>query len=198
MWLLSISVQCWSLARQRESVRWAHFQLTGLQEYVLNGYRWSLPRPLRSQRRFQGFPTFRPRSDRGWFRFLWFRLSSEHPISERLPVCRHLEKRVAVHFVGRVLGQLQALSGVVLIFRDAVHGIKSTRRNGECSQAPPRRWRVWRGYQRGNALTLSDVRSPVLLIVCQPRFHRGATQTSLPICARLPPFRETVFDLPGR
>ena len=137
MWLLSISVQRWSLARQRESVPWAHFlmSLAGLQNCGPNGYRRFLPEALQSQRRFHGFRTFRPRSDRRRFRLSWFSLSSGHAVSERLPACRHLDKRAAVPLIGRVLGQLQALSGVALIFRDSVHAVKSTRRNGECSEA---------------------------------------------------------------
>ena len=137
MWLLSISAQRWSLARQRESVPWAHFlmSLAGLQNCGPNGYRRFLPEALQSQRRFHGFRTFRPRSDRRRFRLSWFRLSSAHAVSERLPACRHLDKRAAVPLIGHVLGPLQALSGVALIFRDSVHAVKSTRRNGECSEA---------------------------------------------------------------
>ena len=50
----------------------------------------------------------------------------------------------------------------------------------------------------GKALTLLDVRAPTLLDVGHPYAHSGTTQTLLPIYAKLPPLRETVFDLPGR
>ena len=128
---------CSPLRRGAESPRSTargYPSLTGLQDYGPNGYRRSFPGVLRSQRRLPGFAHLRPRGDWRRSRLSWFKLASD-PINERLPVCRHLEKRAAVRFVGRVLRQLQAFSGVVLIFRDAVHVIKSTRRNAECSLA---------------------------------------------------------------